>query len=604
MTMIDRHAVDLFASSCANLGAEVCGRTQIPDLRIARDGFARLTSQYPDQCDGWRGRAAAGEVRPDIVEHAYRTLDSCGDLLAASDAAPTAVDFVFDTGLYVSLRAVGADGVRLAAAALRTAAGDYAAAKDLLDERLLAAQPVHAGWMLAVTYFRADRWHDVRRVLAPLLNRPTDDYLHQAITVAYGYAGAHLGLWDQSLELLSSRGRGPIPTATADALLVAGLCARTLDHPQEATALLNEAYGVVGVDDDIRARIATALSDPEFGIFATNPARIDARTDYWDRATEPGEREYTRALGADRREKLKAEAAEALAEFVGMAGVKDEISRLESSVRADKRRAAKGLPVGNRFLHLVLKGPPGVGKTTIARVVGKLLCAADVLPTETFVEVGRGDLVDNVIGGSEAKILGIMRGIIDSGGGVLFIDEAYTLTDSGSKNDFGPLIIGELIRMMVDHADILMVIVAGYADKMDEFLDSNEGLRSRFGREINLPSYTSEELVEITERAAARTGSVFADTTALREIYTRLAATQVTDTTGRTRSALDVAGNGRFATITLLGQAGEERDHRLGQAGLLDDPDASDEQLQTITDADVHAAAQRALRKLKIEGIA
>jgi Cdc6-like AAA superfamily ATPase len=137
---------------------------------------------------------------------------------------------------------------------------------------------------------------------------------------------------------------------------------------------------------------------------------------------------------------------------------------------------------------------------------------------------------------------------------------------------------------------------------MDEFLDSNEGLSSRFGREIHLPSYTPEELVEITERAAARDGSVFADTTALHEIYSRLAASRATDTTGRTRSALDVAGNGRFAN-TLLEQAGEDRDYRLEQAGLLDDPDTPAEQLQTITDADVRAAATRALRKLKIEGI-
>jgi len=601
--MTDRYAVDLFASSCANLGAQVCGRTQIPDLRMARDGFARLTSQYPDQCDGWRGRAAAGDLRPDIVENAYRSLDSCGELIAAADAAPAALDFAFDTGMYVTLPAAGADGVRLATAAVRTAAGDYAAAKDLLDDRLLASQPLFAGWILAVTYFRAARWHDVRRVLAPLLTRPCDAYLGQAITVAYGYAGAHLGLWDQSLDLLASRGRGPIPAATAEALLVAGLCARALDQTQDATALLNEAYGVSDVDEDLRARIATALSDPEFGIFATNPARIDARTDYWDPATEPGDREYARALGADRREKLKAEAAEALAGFVGMAGVKEEIARLESSARADKRRAAKGLPVKNRSLHLVLKGPPGVGKTTIARVIGKLLCAAEVLPTEKFVEVGRGDLVDNVIGGSEAKVLAVLRSIIDSGGGVLFIDEAYALTDSGSKNDFGPLIIAELIRAMVNHADSLMVIAAGYADKMDEFLDSNEGLSSRFGREIHLPSYTPEELVEITCRAAARDGSVFADTTALHEIYSRLAASHATDTTGRTRSALDVAGNGRFAN-TLLEQAGEDRDYRLEQAGLLDDPDTPAEQLQTITDADVRAAATRALRKLKIEGIA
>ena len=100
---------------------------------------------------------------------------------------------------------------------------------------------------------------------------------------------------------------------------------------------------------------------------------------------------------------------------------------------------------------------------------------AEVLPSDTFVEVGRGDLVADVIGGSEKKILTILNGIIDAGGGVLFIDEAYALTDAGSKNDFGPLVVAELDRAMVDYAENLMVIAAGYADKMSEFLDSNEG---------------------------------------------------------------------------------------------------------------------------------
>lgn len=96
------------------------------------------------------------------MENAYRTLDSCGELLAAADAAPTALDFAFDTGMYVTLPAAGT-GRSPAGHCERTAAGDYAAAKDLLDDRLLAAQPLFAGgWILAVTYFRSARWHDVR----------------------------------------------------------------------------------------------------------------------------------------------------------------------------------------------------------------------------------------------------------------------------------------------------------------------------------------------------------------------------------------------------------------------------------------------------------
>lgn len=598
--MTPRAALELFTMSCMNLGVQVHGRSRVADPAAALSGFTRLTVQFPDQCDGWRGLAAAGEPTGEVIENAYRTLNTCGDLLGDSDVAADALDFRFDSGLYMTLPATGTRGIALACAATRIADSRFADALELLDPPLLAAQPAWGNWVLAVLHLKAQRWHDARQVLGPWLDRADlGSYERQAIAVAYGTAGAMLGLWEPSLELLERRARGDMATATAYGLLQAAMCARKLERSDQATALLNEAYGVPGVDEQTKGLISQAFSDPTYAIIPTTPARIDARTDYWDPATEPGEREHTRALGAERRDKLKQEAADALDGFVGMVDVKEEIARLGSSARADKRRAAKGLPVNNRSLHLVLKGPPGVGKTTVARVIGKLLCAADVLPTETFVEAGRGDLLDKVIGGSEQKILAIMRGIIESGGGVLFIDEAYTLTDSGSKNDFGPLVIGELIRYMVDYADRLMVIVAGYADKMDEFLDSNEGLRSRFGREIELPSYSVDELVEITQRAAIKRGSIVADPTTLGEVYRHLASTVATDTTGRERSALDVAGNGRFAN-TLLERAEEERDRRLDDAELLDDPDAPDEVLQTITAHDVQAAATRLLRKEKI----
>ena len=598
--MIDRDALELFTSSCAALGAEVFGRRQVPDKRQARVGFERLTAQYPDLCDGWLGLAASGATDRAVLEGAYRAIDTAGELIAASDVAVDAVDFPFDTGLYIQLHARGADGVIMACAAARAAAGDYSAARDLLDDRVLAAQPLYAGWVLAVIFFRAKRWHDVRRVLAPLAPQArNDEYLYQAVSVAQGLSAAYLGLWEVASDQLSTHGHGPVAAASAEALLTSALSARSLGRTDTATALLNEAYAVTGIQDTLRATIATALSDAGYGIHPTTAARIDARTEYWDANTEPGERDFSRQLGAARREELRAEAAEELAEFVGMTDVKEQVARLESSVRAAKRREALGLPVRNKALHLVLKGPPGTGKTMIARVIAKLLCAAEVLPSETFVETGRADLVDNVIGGSEAKIKKTIDRIIDSGGGVLFIDEAYALTDSGSKNDFGPLVIAELILAMSNHADKFMVIAAGYADKMQEFLESNDGLRSRFTRSITLPSYTVDELIEITTLKATKGGSIIEDLEPLRAAYTDLAAATALDTTGRRRRALDVLGNGRFAD-NLIGFAEEERDHRLDVTGKLG-ADTTAEDLQTITGGDLRAAVTRELDRAEKE---
>lgn len=592
-------ASEQFAHSCVALGAEVYGRRQIPDKRVARSGFERLTNQHPDQCDGWLGLIASVGAHRELLEHAHRVIDTAGELIAEADVASDAVDFVFETGLYVSLPAHGADGVILALAAARAADGDFESARELLDQRLLATQPYFGGWLLAVIYFKSKRWHDVRRVLAPLTAQMKtsvnpDPYLYQAMSVAQGLSEAYLGMWDQAHDRLRPMGRGPIATANGDALLTAGVSARALGHDDEATTLFNEAYAVDGINEAVRSEIAAALSDPSHGIIPTTAARIDARSDYWDAATEPGEKDFVRQLGADRRAELNAEADAELAEFVGMVDVKEQIDRLESSVIADRRRAARGLPVRHKTLHTVLKGPPGTGKTTIARVIGKKLCAADILPAYTFVEVGRGDLVHKVIGGSEDKVKGWINKILDNGGGVLFIDEAYLLTDSNSDNDFGPLVLGELLPVMVNHADKMMVIVAGYEDKMKEFLESNDGLMSRFTRHISLPSYTVDELVEITIRKGEKGGSIVEDLEPLREAYASLAKSTAMDSNGNRRPALDVLGNGRLAE-NLIGFAEEERDYRLGKEGKGDD--ATDAELQTITGADLRTALSREVER-------
>ena len=106
--MIDRDALELFTSSCAALGVEVFGRRQVPDKRQARVGFERLTAQYPDLCDGWLGLAASGATDRAVLESAYRAIETAGELIAASDVAVDAVDFPFDTGLYIQLHARGA----------------------------------------------------------------------------------------------------------------------------------------------------------------------------------------------------------------------------------------------------------------------------------------------------------------------------------------------------------------------------------------------------------------------------------------------------------------------------------------------------------------
>ena len=591
-TAVSCEDVELFAASAAALGVEVRGRRQVADPDSARRGFTQLVRTNPHACDGWRGLAAAGQVTREVIEAAHTHADSFGALAAAAGVAADGMTFSFDTGLYVCLTAADPDSLILAAAAMRARDGELAQAGALLDDPLIARAPVWARWMRVVVFFHARRWHDVRATTATLgQGGGLDAFLGQAVAVADGIAAANLGLTQHGYEKLIHVESGPIPAATADALLTAGLCARALDKPGQANELLERAYTAADGDESARAAIASALADDTFGLCPTSAACIEARTDRWDPATEPTPAQLHREHGAPARAQLKAAAHHELAGFVGMDEVKAQIARLESSVRADGARAKAGLPTRARSLHMVLTGPPGTGKTSIARVIAKLLCAAEVLTGDLVVEATRTDLVGQVIGETGQKTGAVIDRIIEHGGGVLFIDEAYALTDSGAKNDFGPEVIKTLLKAMTDHPSELMVIAAGYQDKMSEFLAANDGLSSRFGRRIDLATYTPTQLLAITEAKAAGAASIIADPQVCAVLFTTLDDQCGVDADGNQRPALDVLGNGRFAE-NLITIAEENRDHRLDLSGALDaDPGPDPAVLTTITAADITAAA-------------
>lgn len=179
--------------------------------------------------------------------------------------------------------------------------------------------------------------------------------------------------------------------------------------------------------------------------------------------------------------------------LVGLASIKRLVRELHAFIVIQKERALQGLAAEPMVLHMVFKGNPGTGKTTVARILGRIFKATGVLQKGHLVECERADLVGEYIGHTAQKTREQIRRAI---GGILFVDEGYSLARGGEK-DFGKEAIDTLVKAMEDHKDELVLILAGYRNEMQQFLESNPGLQSRFPIQIDFPDFTLEELMEI-----------------------------------------------------------------------------------------------------------
>ena len=238
---------------------------------------------------------------------------------------------------------------------------------------------------------------------------------------------------------------------------------------------------------------------------------------------------YTGALDAIRAE---------INELVGLAPVKEYVFGLADNLQVQQRRAAAGLKTASLSMHMIFTGNPGTGKTTIARLVARYLKAIGALKGGQLVEVTRADLVGRYTGHTAP----LTNSVIESAlGGVLFIDEAYSLY-RGEQDSFGLEAIDTLVKGMEDHRDELVVILAGYTKEMETFLTANSGLASRFPNRIEFPDYTAVELLQITQVLAKNKGYTLAEacTEPLLGYYARWQ-----------ESDARTAGNGRLARNTL-----------------------------------------------------
>jgi hypothetical protein len=295
----------------------------------------------------------------------------------------------------------------------------------------------------------------------------------------------------------ASRGRRwrEAPTATLSAL-----AAQRSPHTQSyAQALAEVASAACELGEPTMRVIGNASVAAAAQLSVVRPVRPDE-----DRGSGAGTAEVVAAVDtpaavpAPPRKSLDELLAE-LDALIGLRRVKREIHRQVALLRVEKLRVDAGLRSPTLTRHLVFTGNPGTGKTTVARLVGGIYQALGLLSRGHLVEVDRSELVAGYLGQTATKTADV---VASAAGGVLFIDEAYSLTGGGSGDQYGQECVDTLVKEMEDRRDDLVVIVAGYPAPMATFIAANPGLASRFRTTIDFEDYTDDELVAIVEHLA------------------------------------------------------------------------------------------------------
>lgn len=537
------------------------------------DLFTEITNYDETACDAWVGRIRCGDTDRVTLFRAWYSRRNFGQLSGAAQISMSTLNArVPIGGIYgdITYPITSPLAVTMGFASSEAAQGNYADALEAMDASAVSGSEHLVSWLKAVIYGAAERWTDVIDEVKGAGKWP-DKFLTGAAGVAHGVAAANLGLFTEAERRLTEANDSPAGEACARSIAWFLAMARRSQGNEDAAVALLEWLQTTHPEP----KVSAALKDPSYRLKTTTAEQIASRSDPWDPSSV--------VTDNSARDRLLEEAQAELQRQIGLSRVKTQIERYRAATLMARVHAAKGMKVAQPSKHMIFTGPPGTGKTTIARVVANILAGLGVISEPKLVETSRKDFVAEYEGQSAVKTAKTIDAAL---GGVLFIDEAYALVQErdGRTDPFGQEAMDTLLARMENDRDRLVVIIAGYSNDIDRLLETNEGLRSRFATRIEFDTYSPDEILEIARVIAAANDSTLSPQAADELLE---AAKVLHDRTLRGRPALDIAGNGRYAR-QLVEAAEQCRDMRLAQ-GL--DIEALDvDRLQEINGTDMAEA--------------